>query len=77
MDHRGATLVNHYWGVSLEVPEGAIAKGEEKQIYFVISDPRLCDNVPPLDLENGNPHGFSFVLFSAWLTQIVFGVGSR
>lgn len=54
VDHRGATLINEYWGVSLEVPEGAIAKGEEKQIYFVISDPRLCDNAPPLDLENGN-----------------------
>ncbi|KAH1016905.1 hypothetical protein HUJ04_008059 [Dendroctonus ponderosae] len=53
VDHRGGTLVNHYWGVSLEVPEGAISHGEEKQIYFVISDPRLCDNGPPLDLENG------------------------
>ncbi|XP_066261904.1 tight junction protein ZO-1 isoform X1 [Euwallacea similis] len=53
VDHRGAHLMNHYWGVSLEVPEGAVAKGEQKQIYFVISDPRLCDNVPPLDLENG------------------------
>ncbi|XP_050302350.1 uncharacterized protein LOC126740396 isoform X3 [Anthonomus grandis grandis] len=53
VDHKGATLVNEYWGVSLEVPEGAVPKGEEKQIYFVISDPRLCDNAPPLDLENG------------------------
>ncbi|KAJ8928951.1 hypothetical protein NQ314_018413, partial [Rhamnusium bicolor] len=53
VDHRGGHLVNQYWGVSLEVPEGAIPKGEEKQIYFVISDPRLCDNAPPLDLDNG------------------------
>lgn len=54
VDHKGAVLVNEYWGVSLEVPEGAIPKGQEKQIYFVISDPRLCDNAPPLDLDNGN-----------------------
>ncbi|KAL3274536.1 hypothetical protein HHI36_015918 [Cryptolaemus montrouzieri] len=53
VDHRGGTLINEYWGVVLEVPEGAIAKGEKKEIYFVISDPRLCDNVPPLDLDNG------------------------
>ncbi|XP_074027652.1 zonula occludens-like protein polychaetoid isoform X3 [Leptinotarsa decemlineata] len=51
--HKGATLVNEYWGVSLEVPSGAIPKGEERHIYFVISDPRLCDNAPPLDLDNG------------------------
>lgn len=54
VDHRGATLVNRYWGVSLEVPPGAIPKGEERQIYFVISDPRLCENGPPLDIDNGN-----------------------
>ncbi|XP_076275264.1 zonula occludens-like protein polychaetoid isoform X2 [Rhynchophorus ferrugineus] len=53
VDFRGATLVNEYWGVSLEVPEGAIAPGDRKEIYFVISDPRLCDNAPPLDLDNG------------------------
>ncbi|XP_030745371.1 tight junction protein ZO-1 isoform X2 [Sitophilus oryzae] len=53
VDHRGATLVNEYWGVSLEVPAGAIPAGERKEIYFVISDPRLCDNSPPLDLDNG------------------------
>ncbi|XP_044758711.1 tight junction protein ZO-1 isoform X3 [Coccinella septempunctata] len=53
MDHRGGTLVNEYWGVILEVPDGAIAKGEKKEIYFVVSDPRLCDNIPPLDLDNG------------------------
>ncbi|XP_018564782.1 tight junction protein ZO-1 isoform X4 [Anoplophora glabripennis] len=53
VDHKGAVLVNEYWGVSLEVPEGAIPKGQDKQIYFVISDPRLCDNAPPLDLDNG------------------------
>lgn len=53
VDHRGATLVNDYWGVSLEIPEGAIPMGEEKHIYFVISDPRLCDNGPPLDFDNG------------------------
>lgn len=54
VDSRGATLVNKYWGVTLEVPSGAIPNGEEWQIYFVVSDPRLCDNTPPLDLENGN-----------------------
>ncbi|XP_045478453.1 tight junction protein ZO-1 isoform X4 [Harmonia axyridis] len=53
MDHRGGTLINEYWGVVLEVPEGAIARGEKKEIYFVVSDPRLCDNIPPLDLDNG------------------------
>ncbi|KAK9883620.1 hypothetical protein WA026_001793 [Henosepilachna vigintioctopunctata] len=53
VDHRGGTLINKYWGVILEVPEGAIAKGDKKEIYFVISDPRLCDNGPPLDLDNG------------------------
>lgn len=54
VDSRGANLVNKYWGVTLEVPSGAIPDGEEWQIYFVVSDPRLCDNTPPLDLENGN-----------------------
>ncbi|KAJ8915042.1 hypothetical protein NQ315_016017 [Exocentrus adspersus] len=53
VDHHGAVLINEYWGVSLEVPEDAIPRGQEKQIYFVISDPRLCDNAPPLDLDNG------------------------
>ncbi|XP_064213330.1 tight junction protein ZO-1 isoform X3 [Tribolium castaneum] len=54
IDHRGGTMINEYWGVSLEIPENAIPIGEQKEIYFVISDPRLCDNnVPPLDLENG------------------------
>ncbi|CAG9812618.1 unnamed protein product, partial [Phaedon cochleariae] len=51
--HKGATLVNQYWGVSLEIPYGAIPKREERHIYFVISDPRLCENAPPLDLDNG------------------------
>ncbi|CAH1186640.1 unnamed protein product [Phyllotreta striolata] len=51
--HGGASLVNEYWGVSLDVPPGAIPKGEERLIYFVISDPRLCENTPPLDLDNG------------------------
>lgn len=55
IDHRGGTMVNEYWGVSLEIPENAIPYGEQKEIYFVISDPRLCTtNGPPLDLENGN-----------------------
>ncbi|XP_019880421.1 tight junction protein ZO-1 isoform X2 [Aethina tumida] len=54
----GAKLVNEYWGVSLDIPEGAIPKGESREIYFVVSDPRLCNNgnnsnAPPLDLENG------------------------
>ena len=55
VDHRGGTMVNEYWGVSLEIPENALPPGEQKEIYFVISDPRLCEtNGPPLDLENGN-----------------------
>jgi hypothetical protein len=54
VDHRGGTMTNEYWGVSLEVPEHAIPQGDQKEIYFVISDPRLCDHDgPPLDLENG------------------------
>ncbi|XP_063904633.1 tight junction protein ZO-1 isoform X4 [Zophobas morio] len=54
VDHRGGTMVNEYWGVSLEIPENALPPGEQKEIYFVISDPRLCEtNGPPLDLENG------------------------
>lgn len=53
VDHKGAVLVNEYWGVSLEVPESALPVGVEKEIYFVITDPRLCDNAPPLDFENG------------------------
>lgn len=51
--HSGAKLVNDYWGVSLDIPPGAIPKGEERLIYFVISDPRLCEKAPPLDLDNG------------------------
>ncbi|XP_056639868.1 tight junction protein ZO-1-like isoform X1 [Diorhabda sublineata] len=51
--HNGGTLINDYWGVSLQVPPGAIPEGEERLIYFVISDPRLCENTPPLDLDNG------------------------
>lgn len=53
VDARGATLVNNYWGVSLEIPPDAIPEGVQQEIYFVISDPRLCENSPPLDLENG------------------------
>lgn len=53
VDCKGAKLVNEYWGVSLEVPVNAIPEGVRQEIYFVISDPRLCDNAPPLDLENG------------------------
>lgn len=53
LDHRGGLLVNDYWGVSLEVPENALPPGVEQQLYFVITDPRTCENAPPLDLENG------------------------
>lgn len=53
VDARGARLVNEYWGVSLEIPEGALPVGVRQEVYFVISDPRLCENAPPLDLENG------------------------
>lgn len=53
VDFRGAMLVNEYWGVSLEVPPGAIPEGVKQELYFVITDPRTCQNAPPLDLENG------------------------
>lgn len=54
IDHRGGTITNDYWGVSLEIPEMAVAPGQQKEIYFVVTDPRLCENTgPPLDLENG------------------------
>ncbi|KRT85219.1 hypothetical protein AMK59_1487 [Oryctes borbonicus] len=53
VDYRGAKLVNEYWGVSLEIPEYAIKEGVRQEVYFVITDPRLCENAPPLDLENG------------------------
>lgn len=53
VDHRGAKLVNQYWGVSLEIPEYAFKEGVRQEVYFVITDPRLCENAPPLDLENG------------------------
>lgn len=53
VDARGGCLVNKYWGVSLEIPEGALPPGVRQEVYFVISDPRLCENAPPLDLENG------------------------
>ncbi|KAK5641793.1 hypothetical protein RI129_010340 [Pyrocoelia pectoralis] len=53
VDSNGATLINHYWGVSLDVPKNAISEGRRQEIYFVITDPRLCDTAPPLDLENG------------------------
>lgn len=66
VDSGGATLVNKYWGVTLEVPSGAIPNGEEWQIYFVVSDPRLCDNTPPLDLENGN------FFFTVHIEHVVF-----
>lgn len=70
VDHRGALLVNKYWGVSLEVPEGAIPNGEERQIYFVISDPRLCENVPPLDIDNGNVHLHLSMLSSTYTSSL-------
>lgn len=57
VDRRGARLVNDYWGVSLEVPEGALPPGVIREIYFAISDPRLCENAPPLDMENGTEGG--------------------
>ncbi|XP_044740430.1 tight junction protein ZO-1 isoform X5 [Chrysoperla carnea] len=53
VDHRGGRLENKYWGVSLDIPEGAIPEGIQQHIYFVITDPRTCDNAPPLDFENG------------------------
>lgn len=53
VDSRGAILVNEYWGVTLEVPKNAIHDGVKQEIYFVITDPRTCQNAPPLDLENG------------------------
>lgn len=53
VDERGAVLVNEYWGVSLEIPENALPDGTQQEIYFVITDPRLCENAPPLDIENG------------------------
>lgn len=56
VDARGGCLVNKYWGVSLEIPEGALPPGVRQEVYFVISDPRLCENAPPLDLENGACH---------------------
>lgn len=63
VDHRGAILVNQYWGVSLEIPENALPEGIQQEIYFVISDPRLCENAPPLDFENG-----------IWLLTIFFSI---
>lgn len=53
IDHRGGRLENKYWGVSLDIPEGAIPEGVQQHIYFVITDPRTTNNAPPLDLENG------------------------
>lgn len=53
VDRKGAVLVNQYWGVSLEIPENALPEGVEQEIFFVITDPRLCENTPPLDFENG------------------------
>lgn len=53
VDYKGAILVNQYWGVSLEIPENALPEGIQQELYFVISDPRLCENAPPLDFENG------------------------
>ncbi|XP_071051834.1 tight junction protein ZO-1 isoform X3 [Onthophagus taurus] len=53
VDCKGGVLINEYWGVKLEIPEAAIKAGVEQEIYFVITDPRLCENSPPLDLENG------------------------
>lgn len=53
VDCEGARLVNEYWGVTLEVPKNAVPEGTRQEVYFVITDPRLCENAPPLDLENG------------------------
>lgn len=53
VDSRGGKLINEYWGVSLEVPPNAIPEGVKQDIYFVITDPRLCESAPPLDFENG------------------------
>ncbi|XP_031353908.1 tight junction protein ZO-1-like isoform X5 [Photinus pyralis] len=53
VDTNGATLINHYWGVSLDIPKNAIPEGRRQEVYFVITDPRLCNTAPPLDLENG------------------------
>lgn len=53
VDCRGGILVNEYWGVTLEVPMNAIPEGVKQELYFVITDPRTCQNAPPLDLENG------------------------
>lgn len=53
VDARGGILVNEYWGVTLEVPMNAIPEGVKQELYFVITDPRTCQNAPPLDLENG------------------------
>lgn len=53
VDHNGGILINNYWGVSLEIPENALPQGVTQEIYFVITDPRLCENSPPLDIENG------------------------
>lgn len=61
VDCNGARLVNEYWGVSLEVPPNALPTGVRQEIYFVITDPRLCENAPPLDLENGTRHCIDFL----------------
>lgn len=53
VDSRGAKLVNEYWGVVLDVPQNALPEGKQQEIYFVITDHRLCENAPPLDMENG------------------------
>ncbi|KAF5291383.1 hypothetical protein FQR65_LT01693 [Abscondita terminalis] len=53
VDYRGTVLVNEYWGVSLDIPPNAIPDGKKQEVYFVVTDPRVCDNAPPLDLENG------------------------
>lgn len=55
--YAGGTLSDPIWNVSLIIPEGAIPKEIQQEIYFKISDPRCADNVvpggPPLDMENG------------------------
>lgn len=53
VDCDGAKLINEYWGVTLDIPKNAIPEGRRQEVYFVITDPRLCDSAPPLDLENG------------------------
>lgn len=77
LDWRGGRLVNEFWGVSLDVPANAIPEGVRQEIYFVITDPRSCENAPPLDLENGIsslclPFTLLHVSFSVWFHQCTY-----